>query len=71
MITRLESDYTTEMILSDVKVYGVQTQPKLVTINGQPDETFIFDDVYNVSIICKDAVFKKKMFYSKIQLFFV
>ena len=51
MITGLESGYAIRKILSDVKVYGVQTQPKLVTMNGQPDETFIFDDVYNVSNI--------------------
>lgn len=37
------------MILSDIKVYGVETEPKLVTINGQTDENFIFDDVYNVN----------------------
>ena len=61
MITGLESGYAIRKILSDVKVYDVQTQPKLVTINGQLDETFIFEDVYNVSNICKDAVFKKNV----------
>ena len=59
IITGLESDYAIKMILSDV--YHVQTQPKLMTINGQPDETFIFDGVDNVSNICKDAVFKKNV----------
>ncbi len=49
-INRIESGFNTNMTLSDIKIYGVQTQPKLVSINGVLYENFIFDDVYNVSI---------------------
>ena len=56
-INRIESGFNTSIILSDIKIYGVQTQPKLVSINGVLDENFIFDDVYNVSNFL-DSIFK-------------
>jgi hypothetical protein len=44
------------MILSDIKVYGVEKQPQLVMINDESDSNFIFDDVYNVGYYLKNNI---------------
>jgi lysosomal alpha-glucosidase len=46
-VDRVEFGYDTQMILSDVKVYGVQKRPELVKLNDQAYENFIYDDIQN------------------------
>ncbi len=55
-VNRIESGFETTMILSDIKVYGVEKQPQLVMINDESDSNFIFDDVYNVSYYLKNNI---------------
>jgi lysosomal alpha-glucosidase len=48
VINRVHSGYATNMILSDVKIYGLKRKPMGVSIDQQPYDNFVYDEVYSV-----------------------
>ena len=47
-IQRLDYGYKTDMILSEIKIYGIFQQPSNVTINNKLLENFEYDDIKKV-----------------------
>lgn len=45
IIAQNQMGYKQSMILSDVKVFGLQSAPQQVSINGQSYSNFVFDDL--------------------------
>ena len=47
-IQRLDYGYKTDMIISEIKIYGIFKQPLNVTINNKLLENFEYDDTKKV-----------------------
>jgi alpha-glucosidase (family GH31 glycosyl hydrolase) len=45
-VDRVVFGYDVQMILNEVKVYGVEKQPQAVQINNQEYDNFIYDDIH-------------------------